>query len=162
VLVVPGVIAGWLPLRVFERRAQWPVAWDWAQWTSVLLGVAAVVVFLHSVWVFAVRGQGTPSLLDPPRKLTKRGPYKWVRNPMYLAFLALVAAEALFFLSWHIGVYLICLLCVLHLAVVLHEERDLRFRHGAVYEDYKREVGRWLPRKPRPVPVTNPPFGTKR
>jgi protein-S-isoprenylcysteine O-methyltransferase Ste14 len=161
-LVVPGVIAGWLPLRLFERRARWPVAWGWAEWTGAGLAVAGVMVFLHGAGVLAVRGQGTPAFFDPPRKLTKRGPYQWVRNPMYLALGALVAGEALFFRSWHIGVYWVCLVCVLHLTVVLHEERELRFRHGAVYEDYKREVPRWLPRKPKPVSQTAPPFAPRR
>lgn len=162
VLIVPGVIAGWLPLRVFERRAQWPADWGWLQGTGAALALLGAMVFLHSVWVFAVRGQGTPSHFDPPKKLTKRGPYKWVRNPMYLAFAALVAGEVLFFRSWHIGVYFVCLVCVLHLVVVLHEERELRFRLGAVYEDYKREVPRWLPRKPRPALETRPPFDVRR
>lgn len=162
VLVVPGVIAGWLPLRLFERRALWPGSWGLEQWLGALLTLLGAVVFLHSVWVLAVRGQGTPLFFDPPKKLTKRGPYKWVRNPMYLAFCALVAGEALFFHSWHIGVYFVCLVCVLHLVVVLHEERELRFRHGAVYEDYKREVPRWLPRKPKPILETRPPFDGRR
>ena len=162
VLVVPGVIAGWLPLRLFERRAQWPDTWGWPQWCATPLGLIGVVVFLQGVWVLAVRGQGTPAFFDPPKKLTKRGPYKWVRNPMYLALFALVASEAIFFRSWHISVYFVCLVCVLHLLVVLHEERELRFRHGAIYEDYKREVPRWLPRRPRPVLETVPPFDVRR
>jgi protein-S-isoprenylcysteine O-methyltransferase Ste14 len=162
ILVVPAVIAGWLPLRVFERRAHWPEAWGWAQWTGGALVLPGVAVFLLCVWILAVRGQGTPAFVDPPKKLTKRGPYKWVRNPMYLAFIAWVAGEAVFFQSWHIGVYFVCLVCALHLLVVLHEENGLRFRHGAVYEDYKREVGRWLPRKPRPVLETVPPFAVRR
>jgi protein-S-isoprenylcysteine O-methyltransferase Ste14 len=161
VLVVPGVVAGWLPLRLFERRPHWPATWGWAEWTGTGLALAGTAVFLHSVWVLAQRGQGTPAFFDPPRKFTKRGPYRWVRNPMYLALFALVAGEALFFRSWHIAVYWVCLVCVLHLLVVLHEERELRFRHGAVYEDYKREVPRWLPRKPRPVLQTMPPFGPR-
>lgn len=162
VLVVPGVVAGWLPLRVFERRAQWPVDWSWPHWTGAALALLGAGIFLHGVWVFAVRGQGTPAFFDPPRKLTKRGPFKWVRNPMYLALFALVAGEALFFRSWHVGVYFVCLVCALHLLVVLHEERELRFRHGAVYEDYKREVPRWLPRKPRPIVETAAPFDLRR
>ncbi len=126
--LVPGFIAGWVPLRLFERRARWPGAWGLEQGIGAILGLLGAVVFLHSVWVLAVRGQGTPLFFDPPKKLTKSGPYKWVRNPMYLAFCALVAGEALFFRSWHIGVYFVCLGCVLHLLVVLHEERELRFR----------------------------------
>jgi hypothetical protein len=35
--------------------------------------------------------------------------------------------------------------------VVLYEESALSTRFGALYEDYRREVPRWLPRKPRPT-----------
>jgi len=161
-IIVPGVVAGWLPLRVFERRAQWPVDFAWYQWTGLVLALPGVTVLLHATWVFAVRGHGTPSFFDPPKKLTRRGPYKWVRNPMYLAFFAMVGGEGLFFQSWHIGVYFVFVVCALHLLVVLHEESALRFRFGAIYEDYKRDVPRWLPRKPKPVLETVPPFGTRR
>lgn len=161
-LVVPGLFAWWLPLRVFERRAVWPAAWGWTEATGAALALLGAGLFLTGVTILAVRGAGTPSFLDPPRKLTRRGPYRWVRNPMYLALFALVAGEALVFRSWHIGVYLVCLVCTLHLLVVLHEESALRFRHGAVYEDYRRDVPRWLPRRPRPVLETVPPFDPRR
>lgn len=162
VLVVPGLVVWWLPLRMFERRAAWPADWGWMQGAGATLALPGAAGFLLCVYVLAVRGSGTPWFLDPPRKLTRRGPYRWVRNPMYLALFALVAGEALFFRSWHIGVYFVCLGCVLHLLVVLHEESALRFRHGAVYEDYKRDVPRWLPRRPRPVLETVPPFDPRR
>jgi protein-S-isoprenylcysteine O-methyltransferase Ste14 len=161
-LFVAGVFAGWLPLRVFERRAHWPDAWGPVHWAGLGLALAGAAVLLQSIWIFAVRGQGTPAFFDPPRKMVRRGPYKWVRNPMYLAFFALVGAEGLFFQSWHIGVYWVCLVCSLHLIVVLHEENGLRFRFGAMYEDYRREVPRWLPRKPRPVLETVAPFDLRR
>ena len=161
-LIVPGIVAGWLPLRVFERRPQWSVAWGGAQWAGAVLVVIGAVVFVHSVWVFAQRGHGTPSFFDPPKKLTRRGAYKWVRNPMYLALFALVGGEALFFRSWHIGVYWVFLVCALHLLVIGYEESNLRFRFGAIYEDYRRDVPRWLPRKPKPVLETVPPFEARR
>lgn len=162
VLVVPGLVAGWLPLRIFERRAAWPATWGWGQGVGAALALPAAAMFLLCVYILATRGAGTPSFLHPPRKLTRRGPYRWVRNPMYLALFALIAGEALFFRSWHIGVYFVCLGCALHLLVVLHEEQELRFRHGAVYEDYRRDVPRWLPRRPRPVLETVPPFDARR
>jgi protein-S-isoprenylcysteine O-methyltransferase Ste14 len=160
--LVPGVVAGWLPLRVFERRAQWPETFGWNHVAGIGLTLLGAAVFLHGTWVFAVRGQGTPSFFDPPQNLTRRGPFNWVRNPMYLAFFAMVAGEALFFRSWHIGVYFVFVVCALHLLVVLHEENALRFRFGAIYEDYLRDVPRWLPRKPKPVLETVSPFEARR
>lgn len=159
-LLVPGVVVWWVPLHWFERYPKWlaPAAWGWRQYTAVTLGVPAAAVFLYCQWLFATRGQGTPAPFDPPRKFIRRGPYKWVRNPMYLAVFTLVGAEGLFLWSWHLGVYLVLLMCLVHLWVQLHEEEVLRRNFGAMYEDYRREVPRWLPRKPRPPLQTTPPF----
>jgi protein-S-isoprenylcysteine O-methyltransferase Ste14 len=157
-LLVPGFVAGWVPLRWFERHAQWPERWAPPQFAGAGLFVLGFVVYLHCQWLFATRGQGTPAPIDPPKKLVHRGLYKWVRNPMYLAVFALVGGEALFLVSWHIAVYFICLICAVHVFVLLVEEESLRRRFGALYEDYRRDVPRWLPRKPRPPLQTVPPF----
>jgi protein-S-isoprenylcysteine O-methyltransferase Ste14 len=161
--VVPGLVIGWLPLRVFERYPQWPplATWAWPHYAGAALFALAAAAYLHCQWLFATRGQGTPAPFDPPRKFVRRGLYKWVRNPMYLATLALIGAEALFLRSWHIAVYFVCLACALHVFVMLWEEEHLRRNFGAMYEDYRREVRRWLPRKPRPTPQTVPPVPAK-
>ncbi len=164
VIVVPGIVAGWLPLRLFEQphRLRWPDVWTAQTLTGVALTALGLGFFLFSAAILAVRGAGTPAFFDPTKKLTRRGPYKWVRNPMYLALFALVGGEALLFRSWHIGVYWVFLVCGLHLLVIGYEEANLRFRFGAIYEDYKRDVPRWLPRKPKPVLETVQPFGARR
>lgn len=157
-----ALTAWWLPLRIFERHPQWPTAWTWAHYAGAALVVLGMIITLHCAWLFVVRGRGTPAPFDPPGKLVRRGLYKWVRNPLYLALFALVGGEGLFLRSWHVGVYWVCLVCLLHLLVVLHEETALRFRFGALYEDYKRDVPRWLPRKPKPILETVAPFEIRR
>lgn len=161
-LVVPGFVAGWVPLRFFERRARWPDTWAEPQIAGAVLCALGFAVYLHCQLLFATRGQGTPAPFDPPRKLVHRGPYKWVRNPMYLAVFAVVGGEAVFLQSWHIAVYLTCLVCAVHVLVLLVEEEALRRRFGAMYEDYRRDVPRWLPRRPRPPLQTVPPFSGNR
>ncbi len=160
--LVPGFVAGWVPLGWFERRAHWPAAWSWRHSAGTGLFVLGSMIYLHCLWLFALRGHGTPAPFDPPRKLVWRGLYKWVRNPMYLGILALVAGEALFLRSGHILVYLICLACAVQLFVLGYEENALRMKFGAMYEDYKRAVPRWLPRKPRPQLQTVAPFDVRR
>ncbi len=157
-IVVPGFIVGWVPLNWFERHAQWPAIWTGQHFGGAALFGLGAILFLHCQWLFAVKGQGTPAPIDPPKKFVRRGLYKWVRNPMYLAVFTLVGAEALFLMSWHIAVYLILLMCLIHTWVLAYEETVLRRSFGAMYEDYKRDVPRWLPRKPRPPLQTVPPF----
>ncbi len=160
-LLVPGFVVGWAPLRWFERRAQWPEVPGWTHLAAGALFAVGAVIYLHCLWLFATRGQGTPAPFDPPKKLVWRGLYKWVRNPMYLGILILVASEAWFHRSGHILVYLICLLCLFQLFVVGYEEAALRAKFGAMYEDYQRVVPRWLPRKPKPTPESAAPFGAR-
>ena len=159
---VPGFVIGWVPLRVFEHRAQWPDFFGARHWAAVGLFAVGAGVFLHCQWLFFSRGQGTPAPIDPPKKFVRRGLYKWVRNPMYLGVLAMVAAEVLFLRSFDILVYLVCLACVIHLFVLLYEENALRRQYGAMYEDYRTAVRRWLPRRPRPTLETVPPFGQRK
>ncbi len=161
-LCVPGFVVGWVPLHWFERRPRWPEAWGAPEWLGAAFFVLGAVAFLHCQWLFFNRGEGTPAPIDPPRRFVRRGLYKWVRNPMYLAVFLLVGGEAAFLRSPHIAVYLVCLVCLIQVFVVLYEENSLRFRFGAMYEDYRRDVPRWLPRKPRPVLETVAPFDPPR
>jgi protein-S-isoprenylcysteine O-methyltransferase Ste14 len=151
-----GVFILWLPLRVFERHPRWPDELEWRHWISLGIAGMAVLAYLHCHWLFLSRGRGTPFLFDPPVKLVQRGLYRWVRNPMYLAVLTLLAAQAVFLWSQHLAVYWLCTACLLQIMVHIQEERDLSFRFGAMYEDYKRAVPRWIPRAPRQLPAEHP------
>lgn len=149
---VAGFVAGWMPFRLFDRFARPPEVWAWPQWLGGLLLLSGVLMFLLCVWLFGSYGRGTPAPIDAPKKLVQRGPYRWVRNPMYLAVLTIITGEAVFFQSWHIGIYLLCLACAFQIFVMLYEEPALSFSFGAMYEDYRRDVPRWLPRPPSPRP----------
>lgn len=148
-LIVPGMIVVWLPLNWFERNVVWPKNLGVQHWVGLIFAGAGLLVYLLSIWQLMCRGRGTPAPIDPPKKLIQRGPYAWVRNPLYLAAISVVAGESIFLLSWHIAVYWIVLVCFFQLYVVLHEEHELDYRFGAMYGDYKNSVPRWLPRPPR-------------
>lgn len=110
----------------------------------IALGGGAVA--LSCVLAFAVIGKGTPAPFDPPRRLVIRGPYRFVRNPMYVgAGLALVGA-AIFFQSWYLLGYAGIFLGATHLFVIAHEEPHLRGIFGQEYAEYCERVRRWLPR----------------
>lgn len=98
---------------------------------------------------FVRRGRGTPVPLDPPRHLLAAGPYRYARNPMYLLYVAVAAAEALLFRSPALAAYAAALFGVAHLYVVRAEEPRLLERFGADYAAYRRRVPRWIPRRPR-------------
>jgi len=159
-VLVPGFVAGWMPLVFLLRRARLPAAWTTQHYAAVPLLLAGVALYLACVWLFGASGRGTPAPIDPPRKLVMRGPYRWVRNPMYLAVLLFVLGEAVFFLSLTLLLYAVCLASAFQVFVMLIEEPGLQRRYGAMYSDYCNITNRWLPRAPRPRLETVAPFPT--
>jgi protein-S-isoprenylcysteine O-methyltransferase Ste14 len=145
-IVVPGAGAVWLPWWILTRSnpAAVPAAWPAA--TVIASGAA---LYLWCVWVFAVVGRGTPGPWDALRRVVATGPYRWVRNPIYLAALLVILGEAWLFLSPALLIYAAAMAILFHLFVIGYEERTLDRRFGDAYAEYRRTVPRWLPRPPR-------------
>ncbi len=148
-LVVPGFVAGWVPLRWLHHGLQAPETWGPQHYAASLLLLAGAAIYVHCVWHFATTGRGTPAPIDAPKKLVMHGLYRWVRNPMYLGVLALVLGETLFFLSLTLMLYTVFLASAFQVFVLGYEEPALRGRFGAIYTDYCNAVNRWWPRPPR-------------
>jgi protein-S-isoprenylcysteine O-methyltransferase Ste14 len=140
-----------VPLRFFGLDR---VRLDLVRSTQVLgvLCVGAGVALLATcVWEFARTGRGTLAPVDPPRTLVVRGVYRYVRNPMYLGVATIVLGEALVAGSGALFGYCAAFVVAANLFVIGYEEPTLRRRFGAAYDQYIRQVGRWLPRwRPHP------------
>jgi protein-S-isoprenylcysteine O-methyltransferase Ste14 len=132
-----------------------PAAIGLPQVAGTALVLVGAVVALWCVLAFALVGKGTPAPFDPPRRLVVRGPYRWVRNPMYVGAGTALAGAALFYQSVQLLGYLALLLVITHLFVLGYEEPTLRRLFGDQYRAYCRQVRRWWPR--RPVPGESPP-----
>ena len=145
-VVVPGSGGVLIPWWLLTRGGAAPAP---KAWYAVVVIAAGAVLYLACVRVFAVVGRGTPDPLDPPRRLVAVGPYRWVRNPIYLAALLIVLGEAWLFLSLSLLEYAAGAAVFFHLLVVGYEEPRLRGRFGEQYEAYRRTVSRWIPRPPR-------------
>ena len=145
-VVVPGTGGIYLPWLILTRHgaAPTPVAWP-----AVGVIAAGVGLYLCCLWVFAVVGRGTPGPWDPPRRLVAVGPYRWVRNPIYLAALLIVLGEAWLFGSAALLLYAGAAAVAFHLLVIGYEEPRLRGQFGERYEAYRRTVPRWIPHPPR-------------
>ncbi len=122
-----------------------PAVMGWPEIGGLLIGSVGVVVALSCVFTFAFIGKGTPAPFDPPRRLVVRGPYRFVRNPMYIGAALAVAGAALFYESVALVVFVAGFLLVTHLFVVLYEEPTLRRLFGPEYESYCQRVHRWRP-----------------
>jgi len=141
-----GFFLVFLPARILALAGVRP-----SQTIGVLqaLGILATAVGASlAIWcilTFVFVGSGTPAPFDPPRRLVVRGPYRMVRNPMYLGAGLALGGAALFYQSGALSTYTGLFLILTHLFVRLYEEPTLRRTFGDDYAAYCRQVGRWLP-----------------
>lgn len=148
-VLVPGTVAFVVPWWLLQGAggAMVPVPSVWL--VGVLPIMAGVGLYLWCAAAFTFIGHGTPAPIDAPTVLVARGAYRWVRNPMYVAVLAVVIGEALLFRSLVLAGYALFLWALFHAFVVLVEEPSLGAQFGASYATYQRTVPRWIPRIPR-------------
>ena len=109
--------------------------------------VLAAPLFFRFLAGFVREGRGTPAPIAPTQHLVVGGPFRWVRNPGYVAVVAVVVGQALRFGSGAVLAWAAFLAVAFHLFVVFYEEPTLRRQFGQEYEAYCREVPRWLPRR---------------
>ena len=145
-----GFLLIFLPARVLTWSGiRPPPTIALPQVAGFVVGLAGAVFALSCILTFALVGKGTPAPFDPPRRLVTAGPYRYLRNPMYLgAGLALLGA-ALYYRSLALLAYVAAFMLVAHVFVVSYEEPTLRRLFGSAYKVYCARTGRWLPRKAR-------------
>lgn len=118
----------------------------WLAGALALVGVAAWLLCLDA---FSRHGRGTPLPADAPRRLVTTGLFGQIRNPIMAAELLVIWAVALYVASVGVVLYAVAISILSYLAVVYVEEPELRRRFGPEYEEYCRDVPRWLPRRAR-------------
>jgi protein-S-isoprenylcysteine O-methyltransferase Ste14 len=74
------------------------------------------------------------------------GLYRYVRNPIYVAVVAVILGQAVLFAHWHLLGYGALLWLFFHIVVIVYEEPTLDQSYGAEYESYRANVPRWFPR----------------
>jgi len=111
---------------------------------GIVLACGAVLAFT-CVALFVVRGRGTPAPFDAPRVFVATGPYRIVRNPMYVGGWLMLVGLALVDGSIAMLAFSLVWLALAHLFAVAYEEPTLHARFGGSYAEYRHRVGRWLP-----------------
>lgn len=148
-ILLPGTVTAVLPAAIL---ASWPGApvslRDPRTWVAGVAIAAGATGLLRCIWEFASRGRGTLAPVDPPTRLVVSGLYRYVRNPMYVCVVTILAGEALLWRSAALAIWAGAFLAVTHAFIVMHEEPALRRTFGASYAAYTRSVSRWIPRRP--------------
>ncbi|WP_263355950.1 methyltransferase family protein [Acidicapsa ligni] len=141
----PGIILVYLPWVITRFRVP-ALLTEWQRVVAAALIVAGLLPLLDSIVRFVRVGRGTLMPNVPTERLVVTGLYRYVRNPMYVGDLMVLAGEALLFQSlWMVG-YAVFVWAVLEVFIRRYEEPTLRRRHGAEYVDYCGRVRRWWPR----------------
>ncbi len=107
------------------------------------LVVASFLLFGFSVQRFRAAGTPVPAR-KPTTAIVRTGPYRFSRNPIYLAFSLLQLGIAIWVGSWWLVATLAAAIAIIHYVVVPKEERYLEARFAAEYRDYKASVRRWF------------------
>jgi protein-S-isoprenylcysteine O-methyltransferase Ste14 len=122
----------------------------------------SIVVAGELIRLAAVRHIGTISRTRTDRlgPLVASGPFRWVRNPLYIGNIALwVGLTLVADLPWLVAPVALLLAFEYH-AIVRWEEQLLTARLGNRYQEYMGTVPRWVPKPPhRNLPSAQPPFG---
>lgn len=144
-VLVPAMVAGFVPWMLRETSiVQASDGQRWAAFAVIALGCA---IYLHTAfWGFALIGGGTPAPIAPPKTLVVQGLHRFVRNPMYIGVLLIIAGQAWLFWSKALCVYAALLWVAFHLFVMAYDEPALRRQFGESYDKYRAAVPRWIPR----------------
>jgi protein-S-isoprenylcysteine O-methyltransferase Ste14 len=139
----------WLAMWARSFDARIPVSLPvWLRPPGFVLAFAGALLAGWCIATFVTTGRGTPAPFDPPREFVASGPYRWVRNPMYVGGAAVILGAGLAVSSPSIVMLALLFLLIMHLFVVVHEEPTLAGKFGASYQKYCASVDRWLLRKP--------------
>jgi len=137
----------WLAISVRRFDEQLPVSVpSWLGPVGPFAAVTGATVVAWCIGTFITRGRGTPAPFDPPRRFVATGPYRFVRNPMYIGGFFVLLGVGLAVQSAAITALGLVFVLLAHVLVVLYEEPALSRRFGESYRQYRSSVGRWLPR----------------
>ena len=123
------------PLRLVAPSLSTPI--------GAVATVLAVVLFVSAVRTFRAAGTPVPGNL-PTTTIVRNGPYRFTRNPIYLAFSMVHLGLAVGVNSVALLITLVPAVAVMSLLVIPREERYLAARFPSEYMSYKASVRRWL------------------
>jgi protein-S-isoprenylcysteine O-methyltransferase Ste14 len=135
--VLAGLALQWLMPLPFMPAAV-PAGW--------IGGAVFAIAFALAVWAIATitrAGSNVPTNM-PTTAIVESGPYRFIRNPIYVGmFLGLVGLAMAFDSLWLL-VALVPFALVIRYGVVAREEAYLERKFGDVYRRYRSRVRRWL------------------
>ncbi len=148
VIKIGGLVL-WLSPLAYLLNPRW-MAWskiglpEWARWVGVGIGILCT---FGIYWLFSSIGSGiTPtSATRKEHQLVTRGPYRWVRHPLYTIGSSFFLSFGMMADNWFIA----ALGALTFIAMAIRtpkEEANLIEKFGDEYREYMKRTGRFLPK----------------
>ena len=132
------------PVLLFLVEAALQHGWPALRWWALPLLAWGYLQYKLTGRFRTRLGGGGPGMSNPPDRIVEAGPYRYVRNPMYLGHMIFLGGLALWLGSWIAGAVWLA-----HLpwfdARAREDEAHLAARFGAGYDEYRSRVKRWIP-----------------
>ena len=148
ILYASGLVWLWAWVAASLRRFDGLLGGPLPAWSGSLGFVVLPLGAILAAWcigAFLLQGHGTLAHFDPPARLVAVGPYRRVRNPMYLGGALLLLGFGLLQRSPSMILFVAAWWSLFHAVVAFYEEPALRASFGPDYEEYCRQTPRWIP-----------------
>jgi protein-S-isoprenylcysteine O-methyltransferase Ste14 len=146
VVAMPPFLYGGAFLLVLLLQALWrlPIVERGSLlWPGLVLAATGVGIAVWGRRTMVAAGTNVrPSL--PATAIVTTGPFRFSRNPLYCSLTLLFLGLTALVNSWWGVIVLVPLLLVMHVGVVLREERYLERKFGETYRQYRTSVRRYL------------------
>jgi protein-S-isoprenylcysteine O-methyltransferase Ste14 len=145
-LAIPALLSTLL----YVIKPEW-MAWTalplagWLRWLGVGIALGGFVLLQWSQQTLGKNWSDAPRLVKD-QDMIARGPYRWIRHPIYAAFLLILGALLLISASWLVGGLWLAMSGLDISARIRTEEAMLQRRFDRSYQEYMRTTGRLIPR----------------
>src|SRR5262249_8486421 len=126
IVLVHGTVTIFAPFLLYALSQPFSDSLGALRFIGLVPITIGFLLMIWSGWSLAIAGKGTPAPFDPPKQLVVKGPYRFVRNPMYLGDLVVLLGESLLFESLILLVYSFAILAICYLWVTRCEEPVLK------------------------------------
>jgi protein-S-isoprenylcysteine O-methyltransferase Ste14 len=146
IILLPFTVTVIVPYLIIDPNAQLIPDILILKILAIILCLGGVTLLFYTITLFKIFGKGTLAPWAPTQKLLVIGPYRYVRNPMISGVFFILIAESLFLHSTSTATWSFLFFCINTTYFILAEEPSLERRFGDEYRQYKKYVGRWVPR----------------
>src|SRR5262245_7632954 len=122
------LLFGWTGPRIrsFERRLGLFILPDGMEWPGIFLVIGGGILMSLCCQILIEHGQWPPCIFYPPKAFVLLGPYKYVRNPMYVGEVLLLIGVGLYYHLTFVAILALVWFFLLHLLVIYYEEPTLK------------------------------------